>query len=461
MLLLGGCGYVGLAHDSTFDSNYSNEEESQDNIYVSSDEVLFKSYDAQNSVVEFLKIGSDEIVSYAYDGTTVIYDKFQQPMSMEQLKAGDIVNIAYNSTVAKVGAIVESPNSFKYDNVGKYTVGNSGQSFFVGDEIFSIDENTKVFSGSELIQIEQLITNDSLTIQGEGHSIFSIRVDEGHGYLELQNEEALIGGWIEVGSSLISQVEEGMLFTVPEGNYSVKLTNEGIEEYRDVSIIRNDIAILDIGDIEPVGPQKGVVSFSILPETAEVFVDDNYVNTAYSIRLPVGIHKITASAAGFDTISTFFEVTGLNQSVNLELTQSTATAGSTVSGNNINKNLYAYVTVEAPVGVEVYEDNIYKGITPSTYQKNSGTHTLTFRKSGYKTTSYTVVFEDDGKDQTLSFPDLEVDDSNSQQDQNSSSIQTVSGNSLSLGTVSGNTISGNSLSLGTVSGNTISGNSLN
>ena len=101
-------------------------------------------------------------------------------------------------------------------------------------------------------------------------------------------------------------------------------------------------------------------------------------------------------------------------------------------------------------GLEKNEDNIYKGITPVTYQKIAGTHTLTFRKQGYVTTSYTIVVNDDGLDQSFSFPDLERD-----YDYNS-----VSGNSLNPYSkdLNGNSVSGNSVSGNSVSGNSVSQN---
>ena len=63
------------------------------------------------------------------------------------------------------------------------------------------------------------------------------------------------------------------------------------------------------------------------------------------------------------------------------------------------------------------------GIAPVTYDKTPGDHTITLRKSGYITRSYSINIADDDKDVTYSFPDLDPESSNN--------------------TVSGNTVSGN------------------
>lgn len=447
-LLLTGCSSVGLAHDATFSSEYDNTEETPTNIYVSSGKVLFHSIDPDSETVYFDVIENDETIALSYDGTTTVSGKFGDPMSMAQLNMGDVVNIAYNSSLNKVGAIVINSDVNEIREVSRFALSDNHETFFIGEEAYSLAPFVKVYSSGEKIDLERLIKQDSLTIYEEGRNIISIRVEDGHGYLELLNEDALVGGWIEVGQTMISQVMEGMLFTLPEGDYSVRLSNDGIEEYRDVSIVRNEVTSLDLSDIESPVPERGVVRFKIFPQSATTYVDGNYINTAYAVRLPVGMHEITVADSGYYTVSEYFEVTGLDQEVSIDLDLETVNEIASVSGNNINKNLYATITVQNPEGVELYEDNIYKGITPVSYQKIAGTHTLTLRKQGYVTTSYSIVVYDDGLDQSFSFPDMERDDSE---------YSSVSGNSLdsASGKVSGNSVSGNS-----VSGNSVSQNSL-
>lgn len=439
-ILLTGCSSVGLAHDSNFTSNYENTEEVPENIYVCSAEVVYGGIDVENQIMAFHDTSTGEELLLNYDGTTIINDKYGQPLTATQLNKGDILNIAYSSSIGKVGAIVCSPAAFCISDITKYSVTNNGQTLNVGDDAYFLTPNVKIYSYGQIIPIEQLINNDSLTIQGRDHNIYSIQVDNGHGYLSLINYDALIGGWIEIGQTLISQVTDDMLFTVPEGTYSVHLTNSGIDEYRDIVIARNEIALLDLGDIESVMPDKGIVSFNIFPENSTTYLDGDYINTAYTIRVPVGLHEVTSSAPGYATVTQFINVDGSRQSVYMDL----EVENNTVSGNSINKNMYASVTIESPSNVEVYVDNIYKGESPISFKKVSGTHILTFKKYGYMTTSYNVYFEDDGKDEKLSFADLI-----------SESAGTVSGNSINTdgvpttgenGTVSGNSVSGNSLS---------------
>ena len=77
----------------------------------------------------------------------------------------------------------------------------------------------------------------------------SITVDKGHGYLKLVHDEAVQGGWIEIGQTIISRIAPDMLITVPEGSYSVRLSGAGVEETREVTIERNQETGKELGEV--------------------------------------------------------------------------------------------------------------------------------------------------------------------------------------------------------------------
>lgn len=455
VLVLTGCAR-GMAHEAEFTSSYGNNEIENENIYVSFAQGIYKGCNRETGEFYFYRLGSGEEVTLLFDGTTTINDKYGQPMSIEMLRPSDIINIAYSAELQKAGAIVITPEVLTISNISKYAVDESGQSIVVGDETFFFDANAVLFSNGFELTPNQLISKDVITINTIDRKVYSLIVDDGHGYLQLTNEDSLIGGWIEIGNQVISQVMSDMMITVPEGTYNVRLTNTGIEEYREVTIRRNEVTSLDLGDIVSSVPEKGIVSFSITPQNAIAYLDGSYIDHTMKMKIPVGVHEITVSASGYSTVTQYFEVTGINQNVEVDLENETTI--STVSGNTVNKNLYATVTIESPVDAEVYEDNIYKGITPSSYQKTPGTHTITLHKNGYVTVSYTIYVEDDGLDQSFSFPELVPERSDVTYDANGNPINntnTVSGNNINNGNGGNNTVSGN-----TISGNTISGNSV-
>lgn len=76
------------------------------------------------------------------------------------------------------------------------------------------------------------------------------------------------------------------------------------------------------------------------------------------------------------------------------------------SNTPVTSTLSYYVTIDAPVGVEIYLDGNYIGITPCSFKKTPGSHTLTLRNTGYVAKSYTIQIDEEEKNISYSFLDL-------------------------------------------------------
>lgn len=446
-LITTGCSSTGLAQESTFESSFENTQEEPVDIYASSASGVVKHVDKEAQTITICELNQREEKTLSYDGATILTDQYGGPLTVDQLIPGNIVTLAYNSNMEKMGSLQIDPDSWSYGDIRKFSMNTEKRTITVGQEEYHLSDQLLVFSGQEEILPEQVLNQDVISMQGIGQEILSICVDRGHGYLELKNEEYFVGGWIEIGQAVISQVSPEMLFSVPEGSYQVRLTTDLLNESREVEIRRDEITTLDLGDIEKPVPESGQVTFDITPESASVYIDNNLINQFYTLKLPVGMHQLTVSASGYDTVSQYFEVTGEEPlKLQMNLTQSK----SSVSDNDISwasdKKESATITILTPDGAEVYEDNLYKGYAPVTYTKTAGTHVLTFRKSGYVTKSYSIEVADDDENVVYSFPDLEPESSS-----------TVSGNSVTGNTVkTQSTVSGNSVSGNSVSGNSVS-----
>lgn len=448
-LVLTGCSAASMAQESTFESAYENGvEEEKVNIYTSTASVIIRSVNEEEQKISMYLLNRNENRDMGYNGATVVQDKYGSAMTIAQLKPGDIAEITYNSELERAGSITLSEDAWSYEGVTKYNLNIGNGNASIGDETFSIDNKVLVFSDGHVIDPAQIINQDVLTIRGKGHSIMSITVEKGHGYLDIKNDEAVLGSFIEVGQTVISQIAPDMLITVPEGNYTVRITGEGIDESREVQIERNKETVLDLGDIEVAKIQDAPVKFVITPSTAAVYVDEAKIDTSRTVRLPLGLHLVTATASGYDSLSQYFQIEDGVNTVKMTLEEE-----SDISGNDIfsSEKEEPTITIEAPVGAEVYQDNLYMGIVPVTYNKTAGDHTITLRKPGYITRSYGITVVDDKNDVTYAFPELDPEN-------NTVSDNSVNGqNGNTNGSGSNNTVSGNSVSGNSVSGNSASG----
>lgn len=408
-LLLTGCGTIGLAQESTFESSFENKpEEEPIDIFTSEGRGVFIDADTADMNVTVYMIERNEERTFSYSLATTVTDKHGSAMIMQQIMPGDIVHLRYNNELEKLGSLSLSAESFVFPEMEKYRLNKKKGTVDIGSDTYSLSKNVKVFSGGRQIDISQVLKQDVLTFQGINHEVTSILVDKGHGYLELTGEEAVLGGWIEVGQTVISTISDDMLITVPEGEYTVRVTADGIEEVKQVSIQRDKETSLSFQHIEPEKATSGTVSFSVTPVNAYVYVDDIEIDPTYAIRLPFGIHKLTAKAAGYDTLSKYFEVTEESMQVKMDLSEAEVTETAEEDEEKA-EDVYT-VTVKEPAGADVYVDNLYKGTAPVSFVKVPGEHVITLRRTGYMTRSHSIFIEDEEGDLTYSFADLEKED---------------------------------------------------
>ena len=322
----------------------------------------------------------------------------------------------------------EYPNKFVYQ---------------LGDEEFELYRNVPVVSNGEQGELMDLNANDTLIVKGIDHTVYSITVDKGHGYLRLKNEQYFVGGWIEVGQKIIQPISEDMLLVVPEGTYQVLLTNTRIEGKKEVTIERDGEVELDVGDIKPEEAKYGDILFTINPENATLYIDGEQQDFSQKVTLEYGIHQMILKADGYKTLTQYIKVGQENATIRVELeaqsqeeksdssdtnntggnddsmidantqssnntvTQSaTALPSAALPSNATSSSTGNKVYIDSPEGAELYLDNNYIGIVPIAFSKSAGTHIVTLRKDGCQTKSYTLQVDTEAKDITYSFADL-------------------------------------------------------
>lgn len=219
------------------------------------DTAVIKEIDADKSRITFMNVETGKYYTLDYDGATVIQDKYGSGMAMAQIHNGDIVDVTFLRSKKRLTSMKMSESAWVLDKVEKYNFDILGKSAEIGGGTYSLRNNLVIASEERDAQLEDIIRGDVVTVSGVGNSVYSIVVEEYHGYLRLSNDEYLRGGWIEVGQSVIQQITEDMLLVVPEGTYDVHLTAPGIDETRKITIYRNQEATLDVGDIKMEEPK--------------------------------------------------------------------------------------------------------------------------------------------------------------------------------------------------------------
>lgn len=462
--------------------------------YDSADTAVVMSVDQENSGITFLNMDTGKQYTLYYSGTTYFKDKYEGPMTVSQIQPGDIVDVNFLKGKRQIASVQISPQAWCYENIDNYDLGGINHTASIGSSVFSLPDEAAILSGGNRIENMEVVKQDVVTIRGIGHTIYSVDIEKGHGYLRLKNDDALIGGWIEVGNSVICQITEDMLLTVPEGEYQVLLSNGKASCTKEVQIERNKELVLDVGDIQIEEEKTGKIVFSVTPATAQVSVDDEVIDISQPIELPYGIHKVYMEADGYYPLQKHVQVGSEYANISFTMEpkeeESSVSENSTeddwdqsqqktydlsrdeevpfkqsvsenttdkqsVSANSTNANNKVYVDIKGgQEGVEVYLDGYYIGNAPVKFKKVTGSHTISLRKEGYHTRSYTIYLYNDGDDITYSCePLVKKEEENNDKPSNSTSSDStsVSDNSMSTGSTSSDSTSTGSTSSDTTS----------
>ena len=443
------------------------DEMSRSGIYDSEYAAVVVKKDLEAKTVQFQNIASSRRYTLTYDGTTTVYDKNEQALSMEQLKEGSIVTVRFYKPRKALAYVRENPDCISYHNVSGYSMDLSKGTIALGNELYNISSHVVVASGGRETDMMEVSPMDELSVWGYKNMIYGLHVEKGHGYLRLQNQDYFVNGWIDVGDSVIRKITDDMLLTVPEGTHTVTVSHKGSSATQEITFARNEEMAWDLGEVEITVVQKGTVIFTLNPVTAKVSIDGRAVNVSKPVEIEYGLHQMRITADGYDTVAQYIRVGEPSANIAVELEKSEESSSEKSSEKSSDKasddkddnkekddeddeqttskkyqskssepedddedddktdeeekkdeekkeNEKHYLSssekykvyIDAPDGVEAYLDGSYVGVTPVSFNKEPGSHVVTLRKSGYQTRSYTLQIDEEEKDVNYSFTDL-------------------------------------------------------
>lgn len=416
--------------------------------YDSADTAIVMAKDEKLKRITFYNLKKQKNYTLNYDGVTKFMDKYGSQISVSQLQEGEVVDVQFLKSDKLLTSLAASSAIWTMDNVSKFELDLEAGRMKIMNEEYILEEVTTVFSDGKKADFTDISPQDTIQIKGIDHHVYSIAIENGHGYLRLENDEYFIGGWIEVGQKIIHQIKEDMTLIVPEGVHDVYLSHTAIEGTKKVEITRNKETVLDVGDLRKEELVKYAnLSIIVDPSGANVYLDGNLVDISRNIKATYGMHQIMVKSDGYDTVTQYIRVnengakvsislekepirTVSNNSVpktpaventtiidNINADKEKSVSENTISGNGIstegddsvssNKNTGDYmIHLQAPVGADLYVNERYIGVIPVSFEKQPGTLEMAIRKPGYVTKIYTVNVDDDKKDSSYSFSDL-------------------------------------------------------
>ncbi len=461
--------------------------------YDSADTATIRFVDTGNKTIKFRNHALGKDYTLSYDNTSMIYDAYGSALSASLLEQGQIVDVTFLKSAKKIITLNINKDAWYIDSTRDHDLVRNDGTAVVKGSVYKIDPRTMVLADNKPALAEDVLSTDSISVSGVGKDIYSVVVTGGHGYVSLSSDvvenQSLVGAWIELDNAVIHKISPNMLLSAPEGDYNLQIIGNGANYQSKVNIARNQETVIDTSNVTIAKPKEGIITFEIVPDTAEVFVDGTRMLTGVPQTVVYGYHNLKIMADGYETQTKYLKVGTPKSVISIELEknedeavedsgESSSSASSattdavdaaasastsdrkdissetvdvsklgnqTVSGNSASSSEASSTTsaqnkvisthkiyIDEPNGAEVYFDGNYIGIVPTHVTKVSGTHEIIVRKDGYETKSYRINIDTDETDLSYRFPDMvRIQKEEPAKDNSGISPGTVSGNDAS------------------------------
>ena len=418
VLCVGGCGTPGNKVAPTPEPN-------DEIVYEKGADFVgvIQGIDTDNKKISFYNTLMDEEEEYAYTGAMAVYSKNGRDMSVQEVNPGEVYEVTNTDDGSRIKEMRASSEIIEEENAAVYVNADEGR-LRIGDVNYAYSEHLVALSEGKRIDPMEITESDRVTFRGVKGQAYSLVVTRGHGYIQPTKYQDFIGGRITVHGEAILPVSEGMLLTVPEGEQTLLLENGDLTAGATVLVKRGQVTKFNVSRYQSQMPDTSRVTFEILPEGAELYVNGNLTDYSRPVSLKYGNHSIRVVLEGYQNYSGVARVKDSSVTIKVDLaaesaevaasedeSSSSVTEDSGTEKKEEEKSTTEYdkdhtITVRAPEGAAVYVDGTYKGVIPCSFTKMLGSVTLTLTKEGYATKSYHVELPDDSQDISWSFPDM-------------------------------------------------------
>lgn len=258
---------------------------------------------------------------YEYGFSTQFKDKYGNYASAVEFSSGRFVTIAPRDKDGYLTEVQLSDAVWEYEKVRRFQIDEKRGVFTIADTKYSIRDEVKVFSNGKEIAFSDISGDDILTVVGMDKKILSVIVTTGHGTLSLKNTTLFEDSFLQLNNDIFAMIKPNMEMDVPEGEYVLKVANDGWGGNTKIEIVRGETTEVDLDTLKGEGKKKGLISFRIDVEEVEVYVDYQKIDHTQPVELTYGVHILQIEAEGYDVWKKYLSVNSEEATLIIELTE--------------------------------------------------------------------------------------------------------------------------------------------
>lgn len=311
--------FAGCSHgkdDITETPQIEVEESTKEDLFI----ILAHDMQEESLCIYSLETGMEH--NYEYGFSTSFKDKYGNVAPAAKFTVGRVISLAPRDKDGYLTEVQLSDQVWEYEKVRRFDVDEDMGIFTIADTKYSIQNGVKIFSNEKGITFSDISKDDVLTVIGMERKVLSIVVTTGHGTLALKNTTLFEDSFLQLNSNIFAMITPDMKMEVPEGEYTLKVANDGWGGSTKIEIIRGETTEIDLDTLKGEGKKRGLISFEIDVENVKVYVDYQLIDHSKPIELTYGIHVLKIEAEGYEAWKKYLSVNSKEATLLIELTES-------------------------------------------------------------------------------------------------------------------------------------------
>ena len=286
--------------------------------------MMLEEIDLDSSSITAIDLESGEEHSYIFTGGSDIRTKNNRVISATLLKKGNIARITADED-GKLKTLIGSDEVWAYKFIRNLKIDESVRKMETGNSVYRFGNVLKVLNDNEFVPLDSIETYemDMVDIYGIDNVVYLIKVETGHGYLEVKNADLFYGGTLVYDTGKSCEITEDLRLMLSEGEHRVIFESgvDSVSPGMTVKISNNEETVIDLGQYGPEAPDVAEVVFKISPVGSLLYIDG--VQTDWQDQWPeqvaLGYHEIEVVLGGYTDYKGSIEVgpEGLTKTITL------------------------------------------------------------------------------------------------------------------------------------------------
>lgn len=306
---------------------------------------------------------------------TKMTDEAGRAVTHGGVAAGDLFMAELDQDGETVLSIDYSDAAIRTEEMTGLEVDTKKQTLSTEEETYEYGDAAVFYYDEEEIDPADLEPCDVLLLRSYEDIVWSVEVQEYHGYILVENAKNIKDGMIQLDEEEAIPLEEGAKIPVKEGNHSVTVTGSNIET-------RKDSILVEAGkefeyDLSKAQEKVGVIIVNANVSNYKLYINGEAAESP--AVLPLGEYDLVILKNGY---------TEWNQHVSLQQDSVTVNA-------ELQRDIqYGTLTVTADVdGAWVYINGEEYGVAPMQVNLPYGSYHVKVEKDGYADFSQTIQIQ--------------------------------------------------------------------